>query len=185
MTENLKDCYRDSEKKALLLISTAVNLIYRRLISWVICCLFARGICPGKSKIEAITKARWPETVPEMRSFLGLVNFCARCISDLAILSEPLRILIRHNVKFFWGQKQKESFRKLKEKLTNEETLGYFDTVANLQFVTDASFVGLEAVMLQVQNAENESPMQAVVLQMWRTQFANRKRKERKRKLLA
>lgn len=120
-----------------------------------------------------------------MRSFLGLVNFRARCISDLAILSEPLRILIRHNVNFFWGQKQKESFRKLKEKLTNEETLGYFDTVANLQFVTDASFVGLEAVMLQVQNAENESPMQAVVLQMWRTQFANRKRKERKRKLLA
>lgn len=88
-------------------------------------------------------------------------------------------------MKFFWGQTQKESFRKLKEKLTNEETLGYFDTVANLQFVTDASFVGLEAVMLQVQNAENESPMQAVVLQMWRTQFANRKRKERKRKLLA
>lgn len=88
-------------------------------------------------------------------------------------------------MKFFWGQKQKESFRKLKEKLTNEETLGYFDTVANLQFVTDASFAGLEAVMLQVQNAENESPMQAVVLQMWRTQFANRKRKERKRKLLA
>lgn len=94
-----------------------------------------------------------------MRSFLGLVNFCARFISDLAILSEPLRILTRQNVKFSWGQKQKESFRGLKEKLTNEETLGYFDTVANLQFVTDASFAGLEAVMLQVQNAENESPM--------------------------
>lgn len=59
-----------------------------------------------------------------MRSFLGLVNFCARLIPDLAILSEPLRILTRQNVKFFWGQKQKESFRKLKEKLTNEETIG-------------------------------------------------------------
>lgn len=123
-----------------------------------------------------------------MRSFLGLVNFCARLIPDLAILSEPLRILTRQNVKFFWGQKQKESFRKLKEKLTNEETIGYmyFDTVAILQLVTDASLVGLEAVMLQIQNGENElSPMQAVDLQMWRTQFANRKGKERKRKLFA
>lgn len=123
-----------------------------------------------------------------MRSFLGLVNFCARLIPDLAILSEPLRILTRQNVKFFWGQKQKESFRKLKERLTNEETIGYmyFDTVAILQLVTDASLVGLEAVMLQIQNGENElSPMQAVVLQMWRTQFANRKGKERKRKLFA
>lgn len=123
-----------------------------------------------------------------MRSFLGLVNFCARLIPDLAILSEPLRILTRQNVKFFWGQKQKESFRKLKEKLTNEETIGYmyFDTVAILQLVTDASLVGLEAVMLQIQNGENElSPMQAVDLQMWRTQFANRKGKERKRKLFS
>lgn len=111
-----------------------------------------------------------------MRSFLGLVNFCARLIPDLAILSEPLRMLTRQNVK---------SFRGLKEKLTNEETLGYFDTVAYLQFVTDASLVGLEAFMLQIQNGENESPMQAVVLQMWRTQFANRKGKERKRKLFA
>lgn len=122
-----------------------------------------------------------------MRSFLGLVNFCARLIPDLAILSEPLRILTRQNVKFFWGQKQTESFRKLKEKLTNEETIGYmyFDTVAILQLVTDASLVGLEAVMLQIQNGENElSPMQAVVLQMWRTQFANRKRKEKEKEAL-
>lgn len=123
-----------------------------------------------------------------MRSFLGLVNFCVRFIPDLAILSEPLRILTRQNVKFFWGQKQTESFRKLKVKLTNEETIGYmyFDTLAILQLVTDASLVGLEAVMLQIQNGENElSPMQAGVLQMWRTQFANRKGKERKRKLFA
>lgn len=50
-------------------------------------------------------------------------------------------------MKFFWGQKQKESFRKLKEKLTNEETIGYmyFDTVAILQLVTDASLVGRHA----------------------------------------
>lgn len=149
MTENLKDCYRNSEKKTLLLISTTVSSIYRRLISWVICCLFARGICPDKSKIEALTKARWPEIVPQMRSFLGLVNFCARFIHDLAILSEPPRILTRQNVIFFWGQKQKKSFRKLKEKLTNEETLGYFDTLANPQLVSNASLVGLETVMLQ------------------------------------
>lgn len=82
-----------------------------------------------------------------MRSFLGLVNFCARLIPDLAILSEHLRILTRQNVKFFWGQKQKESFRKLKERLTNEETIGYmyFDTGAILQLVTDASLVGRHA----------------------------------------
>lgn len=75
-------------------------------------------------------------------------------VPDLGTLSEPLRKLTRQNVKFFWGQKQEESFRKLKEKLTNAETLGYFDTEAKTQLVTDASPVGLGAVLLQIQNGE-------------------------------
>lgn len=58
MIENLKDCYRDLEKKVLFLILIIVNLIYWRLILWVICCLFVRGICFGKFKIEVIIKVR-------------------------------------------------------------------------------------------------------------------------------
>lgn len=42
----------------------------------------------------------------------------------------------------------------MKEKLTNAETLGYFDTEAKTQLVTDASPVGLGAVLLQIQNGE-------------------------------
>lgn len=131
--------------------------------------LSARGIGPDKSKIEAVTKVRRPETVPVMRSFLGLVNFCARFIPDLGTLSEPLRKLTRQNVKFFWGQKQEESFRKLKEKLTNAETLGYFDTEAKTQLslLQMPVLLVLEPSCYKFRMGKSELfPMQAVVLQM-------------------
>lgn len=64
---------------------------------------------------------------------------------------------------------------KLKKKLTNAETLGYFDTEAKTQLVTEASPVSLEFALLQIQNGENElSPMQAEVLQMWRNAIFKR-----------
>ena len=49
--------------------------------------LSAGGIGPTQAKVEDITEARKPESVAEVRSFLGLVNFCARFIPDLATVS--------------------------------------------------------------------------------------------------
>ena len=116
--------------------------------------LTARGIGPEKTKIEAITEARRPETASEIRSFLGLVNFCARFIPDLATLTEPLRRLTKQGAKFDWGVDQENAFKTLKKKLTNAETLGYFDTEAKTQLITDASPVGLGAVLTQIQHGE-------------------------------
>ena len=62
--------------------------------------LSARGIGPSQAKVEAVTEARQPDSAAEVRSFLGLVNFCARFIPDLATVSEPLRKLTRKDVDF-------------------------------------------------------------------------------------
>ena len=62
--------------------------------------LSARGIGPTQGKVEAVTEARQPESAAEVRSFLGLVNFCARFIPDLLTVSEPLRKLTRKDVHF-------------------------------------------------------------------------------------
>lgn len=114
-----------------------------------------RNIGPDKSKIEAVTKARRPETVPVMRSFLGLVNFCARFIPDLGTLSEPLRKLTRQNVKFFWGQKRGivQKVEREVDKCRNPRLLRHR---SKIQLVTDASPVGLGAVLLQIQNGEKQ-----------------------------
>ena len=51
-------------------------------------------------KVKAVVEAREPESVSEVRSFLGLLNYSGRFIPDLATLSEPLRRLTKKDVEF-------------------------------------------------------------------------------------
>lgn len=71
--------------------------------------LSEKGI--GLSDTKAIVNARQPETASEVRSFLGLVNFAERFISDLATLSEPLWKLTR-NEHFASESEQESAFQK-------------------------------------------------------------------------
>ena len=57
--------------------------------------LSVRGIGPADIKVKAVVDAREPTNAAEVRCFLGLVNFTARFIPDLATVSEPLRQLTR------------------------------------------------------------------------------------------
>ncbi|XP_014677981.1 PREDICTED: uncharacterized protein K02A2.6-like [Priapulus caudatus] len=113
--------------------------------------LSEKGIGPAESKVKAITEAREPESAAKVRSFLRLVNFCARYIPDMTTTSEPMRRLVRKSVPFTWGWEQKQSFQKLKQKLVDADTLAFFDKDAKTQIVADVSPVGLGAVLLQEQ----------------------------------
>jgi hypothetical protein len=85
---------------------------------------------------------------------LGLVNYSARFIPDLSIVSAPLRELTRKNAVFRWGKSEQESFDELKKRLASAETLGYYDKNAPTKVIADASPVGLGAVLVQVQGGE-------------------------------
>ena len=114
--------------------------------------LSTRGIGPTESKVEAVVNAREPASVAEVRSFMGLVNFSAKFIPNLATVAEPLRQLTRKGVTFKWGEKQQEAFKALKGTLASAETLAYYDKDAKTRVIADASPVGLGAVLVQEQN---------------------------------
>ena len=114
--------------------------------------LTAKGLDPARNKVEAIINAREPQNVSEVRSFLGLANYCARFIPNYATLTDPLRKLTRKNQKFDFGPEQRKAFKSLKEAMSNTETLGFYDMKAKTKIVTDASPVGLGAVLIQVKN---------------------------------
>ncbi|VDI78407.1 Hypothetical predicted protein [Mytilus galloprovincialis] len=116
--------------------------------------LSGRGIGPADVKVKAVVEAREPRTSAEVRSFLGLVNYSARFISDLATISAPLRALTRKDATFTWGKDEQRSFDELKRRLANAETLGYYDKSALTKVIADASPVGLGAVLIQEQNGE-------------------------------
>lgn len=107
------------------------------------------GINPDPGKIDTIMKFRPPNNKEELRSFLGLVTYLGKFIPDLAELTEPLRILIKKDVKFTWSPAQDVAFQKLKKQLTKMPTLSYFNPKSRTRLIADASPVALGAVLLQ------------------------------------
>ena len=116
--------------------------------------LSARGIGPADVKVKAVVDAREQTNAAEVRSLLGVVNFTARFIPDLATVSAPLRQLTKSGEPFVWGPEQQQSFDELKKRLSSAETLGYFDKNAPTKVIADASPVGLGAVLVQERGEE-------------------------------
>ena len=109
----------------------------------------AAGISPDERKVDAVNQARAPQNISELRSFLGLANYCARYISHFATIVEPLRHLTRAGVKWSWTSVPQKAFDSVKSMLTSDCPMSHFDPSAETQLKVDASPFGLGAVLLQ------------------------------------
>lgn len=118
------------------------------------------GIKPLDKYIKIIETFRPPETIEEIQSFLGLINFVGKWIPNLSTLTEPIRQLLREkvhknaNITAFWQKDQEKAFEKLKYCLSKIPTLGYYDPKDRTQVMADASPVGLGAVLIQYDSTE-------------------------------
>ena len=110
----------------------------------------ADGIKPSQDKIKTIINLPTPNNVSEVRSLLGMVNFCgAHHISNYAALTHELRQLTKKNVPWSWTDKQNNALTKLKTALSETITLAYFDPKKTTEIYTDASPIGISAVLTQ------------------------------------
>ena len=97
--------------------------------------------------MEAITKAPAPTNVPELRSFLGLLNYYGRFIPNLASLLHPLNELLKTTTKWKWSRECQEAFKLAKEKLVSADVLAHYDATLPLRLAADASAYGIGAVI--------------------------------------
>ena len=114
--------------------------------------LTPNGIQPGEIKTLAIRDFKRPTTVTDLRRFLGLSGYFRKCVPNYAIISEPIRQLLRKDAKFRWSESQEKAFNDLKSCLTKMPVLIAFDQDADHQLHTDASSHGLAAVLMQKSN---------------------------------
>ena len=114
-----------------------------------------RGINADPKKVDTILNFRAPNTREELQSFLGLVTYFGKFIPNLGTETDPLRQLIKTDVKFDWTQEHQKHFHNLKKSLVNLTTLSYFDPQRRTRLVADASPVALGAVLLQFDPEEN------------------------------
>ncbi|CAB3999688.1 Hypothetical predicted protein [Paramuricea clavata] len=118
-----------------------------------------KAIRPDSTKVEAITNAPHSTTASEVRSFLGLTNYCSRYIPDYSSLTFPLRQLTKKNVTFHWDHSHEKAFQSLKNAITTSQVLAHYNLTAETKVVVDASPWALGAVLLQKQADDNYRPI--------------------------
>ena len=116
------------------------------------------GVLPDPAKIKAIREFPTPNTPTQVRSFLGLVGYYRRHISNFAKIAKPLTDLTRKDKTFEWKEEQQQAFNILRKALCTEAILKYPDFKRSFILATDASGVALGAVLSQ-KHGEIEHPI--------------------------
>jgi hypothetical protein len=106
-----------------------------------------KGLHKDTDKTKAISNTHRPKNVSELRTFLGLANYYNKFIPNLAGILHPLYQLLKTDTKFTWTQQCEDAFNQVKHQITNEQVLVPFDPKLPLILSTDASPVGLGAVL--------------------------------------
>ena len=107
------------------------------------------GISPLPNKLDGIKHMPVPNSVKEIKEFLGLTGYYRKFVRRFADISRPLTTLTKKDVKFEWTSACQKSFELLKEALCGEPVLKYADTSKLYTLYTDASKYGWAGILTQ------------------------------------
>ncbi|WVZ70579.1 hypothetical protein U9M48_019234 [Paspalum notatum var. saurae] len=107
------------------------------------------GVAVDLGKVEDVLNWKQPETVTEIRSFLGLAGSYRRFIKDFFKTAKPMTSLTKKNAKYLWSPKCEEAFQTLKRLLTSAPVIAQLDVTKPFDVYWDASANGLGCVLMQ------------------------------------
>ena len=124
-----------------------------------------RGIETDPDKTERIQNWPTPKTPEEVRQFLGFCGYYRCFIQNFSQIAKPLSILMPipkdkkkgkqiAKQKWVWGNEQQEAFHNLKALLSTPPILGFPNYAMPFELHTDASSLGLGAVLYQMQEGK-------------------------------
>lgn len=113
---------------------------------------------PQVDKIEAIRRCPQPRTKKEVRSFLGLAGWYRRFVPQFATIAAPLTALTAKDQRnpVIWNEDCETAFQTLKTCLCSSPVLRSPDFNQRFLVQTDASAVGLGAVLAQGKPGEEQ-----------------------------
>lgn len=111
-------------------------------------------VAPCPEKLQSILEYPRPSDVSSLRRYLGLMNFYRHFIPGCAALQAPLTRLLRKSERWSWGPEQEAAFIRLSNALVDTANLRLPDLNRPFVIQTDASNLGLGAVLLQEHEAE-------------------------------
>jgi transposase InsO family protein len=108
------------------------------------------GIAMMPEKVAAIKDWPTPETVSELRSFLGTASYYRRFVRDFATIAAPLHKLTEKYKTWQWTNEQETAFKALKDAISTAPVLKFPVKGAPYILDTDASNYGIGAVLSQM-----------------------------------
>ena len=112
----------------------------------------AEGIATDPEKIEAIEHWPPPTDVKQLQAFLGTAGYYRQYLPDFATVAKPLHHLTSKGTSWDWNEEAQKAFEELRHRLVEAPILGYPDPRLSYILDTDASDVGVGAVLSQVQD---------------------------------
>lgn len=99
----------------------------------------AQGIHTSEKKVQAILEAPVPRNLSELCSFLGLLNYYAKFIANLATILHPLYQLLQGGQPWCWSSECERAFKEAKDSLLQSPVLMHFDPTLPIVMAADAS----------------------------------------------
>ncbi|KAK9886172.1 hypothetical protein WA026_015683 [Henosepilachna vigintioctopunctata] len=113
------------------------------------------SISPIKDNLISIRNFPEPKNKKNVRQFLGKINFYNQYIPNISITLDPLHNLLRKGQEFVWSEECQKVFDYMKNFLCTQPVLAIFDPDLPIHIYTDASLLGIGAVLKQPQLQEN------------------------------
>lgn len=135
-------------KKSGLTINLKKSQFFERTVLFLGFEVSQEGVKPGSQKTEAVQRFPTPTSVRQVQQFIGLSGFFRRFVKGYSIIAAPLYKLLKKDAVFEWKHEQQQSFETIKSILSSRPLLVLFDPSRDLELHTDASSVGLAAVLL-------------------------------------
>ncbi len=117
--------------------------------------LSAAGLDTQQSKVDAILQRKPPTNLKELQVFLGLTNYYRRFIRNFSSIAAPLNALQRKDTPYRWTNECQQAFDELKRRLAEHPVLILPDFDKPFILHTDASGLGLGAILSQIATSDN------------------------------
>ncbi|CAJ2661993.1 unnamed protein product [Trifolium pratense] len=107
-----------------------------------------QGVSMDRDKVQAVLNWSTPTNVKQLRGFLGLTGYYRRFIKSYAKIAAPLTDLLKKE-SYRWNDQAEIAFQQLKEAVTSAPVLALPNFHKPFILETDASGVGIGAVLHQ------------------------------------